>query len=41
MGFLFCKKYFAEMMDEAGFDAKAQSMFPPVAHLISGCRRER
>ena len=31
---------FVALMDEAGFDAEAHSMFPPVAHLVSGSRRD-
>ena len=31
---------FVALMDEAGFDAEAHSMFPPVAPLVSGSRRD-
>jgi demethylmenaquinone methyltransferase/2-methoxy-6-polyprenyl-1,4-benzoquinol methylase len=39
MGAFCTAEEFVVLMDEAGFDANAQSMFPPVAHLIAGSRR--
>ena len=40
MGAFCTAEEFVALLSEAGFDARAHTMFPPVAHLVSGSRRE-